>query len=118
MRFSYLWTYGLYSPVHNAFDAAKSITWASVRELGPGNGVEPLGECHLAPKQMAFALRLHAILQCPKMSRFPGPNPLTLALVMGLAESKSIKQRRINHRSEGSFIHISSHGYGTVCTVQ
>jgi hypothetical protein len=24
-------------PVHNAFDAAKSITWPSGRELGPGN---------------------------------------------------------------------------------
>ncbi len=24
-------------PVHNAFDAAKSVTWASGRGLGPGN---------------------------------------------------------------------------------
>jgi hypothetical protein len=35
--FSYLWTYDLYSPVHNAFLAGKSITRALGRGLGPGS---------------------------------------------------------------------------------
>jgi hypothetical protein len=34
---SSLWAYDFYDPVHNAFDAAKSIKRASVRGLGPGN---------------------------------------------------------------------------------
>ncbi len=34
---SYLWTCDFYSPVRHAFDAGKSITWASGRRLGPGN---------------------------------------------------------------------------------
>jgi hypothetical protein len=39
---SYLWTYDLYGPVRHAFDVGKSITRASGRGLGPGNGIEPL----------------------------------------------------------------------------
>jgi hypothetical protein len=34
---SYLCTYDLYGPVHNVFDACRSITRASDRGLGPGN---------------------------------------------------------------------------------
>jgi hypothetical protein len=34
-KYSYLWTYDLYSPVHNALEAGKSITWASWRGFGP-----------------------------------------------------------------------------------
>jgi hypothetical protein len=34
--FSYLWTYDLYGPVHNAFDAGRYITRASGRGLCPG----------------------------------------------------------------------------------
>jgi hypothetical protein len=33
----YIWTFDLYGPVPNAFDADKSITRASGRGLGPGN---------------------------------------------------------------------------------
>jgi hypothetical protein len=62
---------------------AASITWASVRGLGPGN-LEFFGP------QMALAYWLDAISQDPKNSRFPGPNPLPLALVMDAARIKSI----------------------------
>jgi hypothetical protein len=34
--------------------------------------------------QMALAYRLDAILQGPKNSQFPGPNPLPLSLVMDM----------------------------------
>jgi hypothetical protein len=43
--------------------------------------------------QMALAYRLDAISQGPKTSRFPGPNPLPLALVMDAARIKSITNR-------------------------
>ncbi len=68
---------------------AASIRRASGRGLGPGNqsGIEPVGECHLGPKN---AYRLDAISQTPKNSRFPGPNPLPLALVKDAACIKSI----------------------------
>ncbi len=39
--------------------------------------------------QMALSYRLDAISQGPKKSRFPGPNPLPLALVMDAARIKS-----------------------------
>jgi hypothetical protein len=39
---------------------------------------------------MALAYRLDAISQGPKKSRFPGPNPLPLALVIGAALIKII----------------------------
>jgi hypothetical protein len=61
------------APLLNAFDAGKSITRTS--GVGPlksrlfwalCNGIEQLGECHLGQKK----------------SRFPGPNPLPLVLVM------------------------------------
>jgi hypothetical protein len=41
--------------------------------------------------QMALAYRLDAISQGPKNSRFPGPNPLPLALVMDLHASKKLR---------------------------
>ncbi len=40
--------------------------------------------------QMALAYRLDTIPQDPKKSRFPGPNPLPLALVIDAARIKSI----------------------------
>jgi hypothetical protein len=48
------------APVRNVFDAGRYITWASGRGLGPGNGeflglgngIEPVGECHLGPKKL------------------------------------------------------------------
>ncbi len=43
---------------------------------------------------MALAYRLDAISQGPKMSRFPGPNPLSLALVM---ETARINLKSIMH---------------------
>jgi hypothetical protein len=47
--------------------------WASC------NGIEPICECHLGPKN----------------SRFPGPNPLPLAQVMDLPASKIITHRDV-----------------------
>ncbi len=43
-----------------------------------------------------------AISKGPKRSRFPGPNPLPLALVMDLPASKPSRTGRINHRSINS----------------
>ena len=87
--YSYLWTYYLYSPVPNVFDAYRSITRANGgRGLGPGNrdifgpwnGNEQ-SKCHLGTKK----------------SRFPGPNhPLPLAKVMDLPGSKHYVQNHIN----------------------
>jgi hypothetical protein len=45
--------------------------------------------------QMSLAYRLNAISQGPKKSRFPGPNPLPLALVMDAARIKSITHRTV-----------------------
>ncbi len=36
VTFSYLWTYDLYSPMHNVLDVCISITRASAKGLGPG----------------------------------------------------------------------------------
>jgi len=82
--FNYLWTYDLYIPVRNTFDAGKSITrgsgkggWALEIKtfLGLWNGIEPLGEDHFWG---------------PKKSRFPGPIPLPFAQVIGLPSSKAL----------------------------
>jgi hypothetical protein len=69
----------LYSPVCIAVDAY------SIHYLGKWEGLGPKG-------QMALAYRLDAISQGPKNSRFPGPNPLPLALVKDAARVKSITQ--------------------------
>jgi hypothetical protein len=42
------------------------------------------------PYEMALAYRLNVISQGPKKSRFQGPNPLPLALIMDAARIKSI----------------------------
>jgi hypothetical protein len=63
---------------------AASIIWASGRGLGPGN-------LEIFWPQMTLAYRLDAISQGPKNSRFPGPNPLPLALVKDAARIKSIR---------------------------
>ncbi len=71
---------------------AASITWAIERGLGPEN-LEFFGS------QMALAYQLDVISQAPKNSRFPGPNPLPLALIMDAASIKSITHRAVNHKS-------------------
>jgi hypothetical protein len=68
------------------FDAGRSIVWASERGLGPGN-LE-----FLDPKW------LNAISKGPKNYRFPGPNPIPLALIMNLHASKTYARGCINHR--------------------
>ncbi len=45
--------------------------------MGPGN-LEFFGP------GMALAYRLDVILQCPKNSRYPGHNPLPLALILDM----------------------------------
>ncbi len=60
-----------------------SITGASERGSGPGN-LDFFGP------QMALAFGLNASSHYPKNSRFPGPNPLPLALVMDAARIKNI----------------------------
>jgi hypothetical protein len=49
----------------------------------------------LLNRQMALAYQLIAISQGPKKSRFPGANPLPLALVMDAARIKSITHRAV-----------------------
>ncbi len=50
-KYSYLWTYDLYSPVCNAFDAGKSIT----RESGRGNR-DFFGPSEMASSRQASAI--------------------------------------------------------------
>ncbi len=64
MHYSYLGAYDLYGPIHNAFDAGKSITRASGKGFGLPFGAQKL--------------------------RFSGPNPLPLAQVMDLPASKAL----------------------------
>jgi hypothetical protein len=87
---SYLWTYDLYCPVHNAFDVGKSITWTSGRGVGPGNQ-DFFGPCDIASSRQASAI------WDPKKSRFPGPNPLPPTCpINGFACIKSITRRTID----------------------
>ncbi len=51
--------------------------------------------CVFLVHQMALTYWLDAISQGPKNSRFPGPNPLPLALVMDAARIKSITRRDV-----------------------
>jgi hypothetical protein len=88
-------------PADNAFDADKSITRASEKGLGPGNG-DFFGFCEMASSRQASAIWGR------KKSRFPGPNPLALAQVMDLLASKALHTGRINQRSIGSFMYMSS----------
>ncbi len=55
VNISCLWTYDLYSPIRNAFDAGKSITRASGRGLGPEN------RDFLGPWEMALSLQASTI---------------------------------------------------------
>jgi hypothetical protein len=72
-------------PVSKAFDVG------TIHYLGKweGAGVGPWKSQLFGP-QMALAFQLDVISQCPKKPRFPGPNPLPLALVMDAARIKSI----------------------------
>jgi hypothetical protein len=100
---NYLWTYDLSGPIHNAFDAGKSIMKASGRGVGPleiktfwalWNGIEPLGECHLGLKKV-------------KISRAQPPSDLSKN---GIARIKSITYRAVSMRSIGSFMYMSFQG--------
>jgi len=76
----------IYSSLYKMiFGECISIPWASGRGLGAGNLKSFFGP------QMALSYGLDAISQGSKNSRFPGPNPLTLVLVMDLRESKTLR---------------------------
>jgi len=68
----------------------------------------------LKGSQMAIAYRLDVISvisQGPKNSRFPGPNPLPLGLVMDLHASKSLKVPKreiVDHSDFHDFYAIKS----------
>ncbi len=85
---SYLYTYDLYSPMQNDFDASRSITRASGRGLGHGKW-EFYGPCET---EMALS-RYASAIWGPKNLRFLGPNPLSLVQVMDLPASKIITYR-------------------------
>jgi hypothetical protein len=59
--------------------------------------------------QIALSYRLDAISQSPKNSRFPGPNPLPLALVMDLHASKALRTGpyTINHSCINRYMFFS-----------
>ncbi len=62
--------------------------------LGPGN-------LYFFGPQMALAYQLDAISQGSKNSRFPGPNPLPLTLVMDMHASKTLRMglyKSYNHK--------------------
>jgi hypothetical protein len=55
VKISYLWTFDLYGPVRNAFDAGNSIMRASGRGLSPGNrDFFGLFEMHRAVRRVPF----------------------------------------------------------------
>ncbi len=101
---NYLCTYDLYGPIRNVFDACRSITRASGRELGPWNprlfwalwnGIKPLGECHFGLKKVEIS-RAQPPPTCPSN---------------GFVHiKKNYWQGHINHRCIGSFMYKSSHG--------
>ena len=58
--FNYLYTYDLYGPVRNVFDAGRYMTWRSggvglaleiLSFVGPMKWHEPIDECYLGPKK-------------------------------------------------------------------
>ncbi len=61
------------------------------------------------PCEMALSRKASAIWG-PKNSRFPGPNPLPLAQIMDMHESKTLCTGCINHRCIGGFMHKSPRG--------
>ncbi len=70
-------------------DACISITWGSMRGLGPGI-------LEFFRPQMALAYQLDAISQGPKNSQIPGPNPLPLTLIIEMHASKTLCTGCIN----------------------
>jgi hypothetical protein len=68
---SHLWTYDLYSTVHNAFDAGTSITRESGRGLGPGISTFLRPKWHSPNSSMPFH-------RAQKSLDFQGPIPFHL----------------------------------------
>jgi hypothetical protein len=54
IKYSYLWTYDLYSPVCNAFDAGKSITRATAKWEGEIETFLGPGKWHRAVRRVPF----------------------------------------------------------------
>ncbi len=77
------------------------IYFCTVRFLFPGPSVSVYTESH-SSGLLSTRLTTQCYFQGPKKVRFPGPNPLSLALVMDLPASKAlgtVLRGRINHRS-------------------
>ncbi len=85
---SFLCTYDLYGPVHNAFDAG------SIHYEGKWEVVGPWKSRLFGPCEMAWWQKASAIWDPTKL-RCLGPNPLPLAQVMDPAFIKSITHRAI-----------------------
>jgi hypothetical protein len=82
---NYLCSYDLYSPVDNVLDVCISIMRASVGSL---NSSEFFGPCEMASSQVSA-------IWGPKISRFPGPNPLPLAHIMDMNALQNIMHRAV-----------------------
>ncbi len=91
----YLWTYDLYGPVRNSFDADKSIARASGRGLG-------LGLCSLP-------------FQGPKKSWFSGPTPFNSPRNGSCPHQNHYVPRHINNRYINSYSINPCCGSGSVC---
>ncbi len=82
VTFSYLWTYDLYVPVRNAFDACRSITRASGRGLGLGN------QTFLGPEKWHRAVR-RVPFGAQKSRDFRLPIRIRLSILMPIHSSAS-----------------------------
>jgi len=71
-QLSYLWTYDLYGPIRNAFDAAKSITRTSVKGLGPENwDFSGPVKLYWAIRRVPYGAQKCRNFQGPTRSHFP-----------------------------------------------
>jgi hypothetical protein len=83
---SYLWTYDLYGPICNAFDAGKSIRRSSGRGLGPWN------QDFFGPFQMASSRKASAISRYNKI--FPKGLWNYSSKIMGKIYISQLEQQR------------------------
>jgi hypothetical protein len=86
---SNLWTYDFTAPICNVLEAGKSIIRAS------GRGLALEIETFLGSVKWHRAARKASAIWEPKKSRFPGPIPLPLVLVMDLPASKALRTRAV-----------------------
>jgi hypothetical protein len=94
---NYLYTYDLYSPVHNVLDVYISITWGSGRRLGPGI-LEFFEPCEMAPcsTPLILPLQLGPLASPPPTPDSPlsPPPPPTLSRTYQQQTVRCIKKGR------------------------